>query len=86
MDHVPGVQLHSCWDKISGVDHLQIVKSISNMIGQMTALEFPAFGSIYFQDAPIDPTSKIKLEDGFCIGPHCSPGFWNCGVGENALY
>jgi hypothetical protein len=86
MDHVPGVQLHSCWSKMSVLDHLQIVKSVSNMIGQMTELEFPAFGSIYFRDAPIDPALKIKFDNGFCIGPHCGPVFWNCGPGETALY
>lgn len=86
MDHVPGIQLHSHWDKMSGVDHLHIVKSVSNMIGEMSALEFPAFGSIYFHDAPIDPTLKVTLEDDFCIGPHCGSVFWNCGVGEASLY
>jgi hypothetical protein len=77
MEHVPGVQLSGCWDSMSSSEHLQIIKSISDMIGQMAALEFPAFGSIYFQDAPIDPTLSISLDGGFCIGPHCNPVLWN---------
>jgi hypothetical protein len=56
------------------------------MIGQMTALEFPAFGSIHFQDAPIDPALKIYFDDGFCIGPSCNPVLWNCRLGEMELY
>jgi hypothetical protein len=86
MDHVPGIQLSSAWDKMSSTEHLQIIKIISDMIGQMAALGFPAFGSIYFQDAPIDPALKISLEDGFCIGPHCDPVLWNCSPGESELY
>jgi hypothetical protein len=58
---------------MSSTEHLQTIKSISDMIGQMTALEFPAFGSIHFQDAPIDPALKIYFDDGFCIGPSCNP-------------
>jgi len=86
MDHVPGVQLSSCWDGMSSVEHFHIVKSISNMIGQMAALELPAYGSIYFQDAPIDQALKLQFEDGFCIGPHCDPVQWNCNPGESGIY
>ncbi|KAI7353314.1 hypothetical protein KC354_g11649 [Hortaea werneckii] len=56
------------------------------MIGQMTSLEFPAVGSIYFQDALLDPALKIQFKDGFCIGPHCGSVYWNCGPGESSLY
>jgi hypothetical protein len=86
MDHVPGVQLSSFWDNMSSSEHLRIIKSISEMIGQMAALEFPAFGSIYFRDAPINSTLKIELDDGFCIGPSCSPVLWNCRPGEADVY
>ncbi|KAI7085373.1 hypothetical protein KC356_g5914 [Hortaea werneckii] len=86
MDHAAGDQLHNRWDKMSSLQHLQVVQSISRMIGQMTNLEFLAFGSIYFQDAPLDPASKIELQDGFCIGPHCGPVYWNCSSGEGRLY
>jgi hypothetical protein len=86
MEHVPGVQLSGCWDSMSSSEHLQIIKSISDMIGQMAALEFPAFGSIYFHDAPIDPALRISFDDGFCIGPHCNPVLWNRGPGESELY
>ncbi|PGH21440.1 hypothetical protein AJ80_03231 [Polytolypa hystricis UAMH7299] len=53
----------------------------------MASLDFPAYGNIYFTDARIEDASlKIPLEDGFCIGPYCSPLFWNCGAGEPELY
>ncbi|KAI7210387.1 hypothetical protein KC333_g8259 [Hortaea werneckii] len=86
MQHAAGDRLHNRWDEMSSFQHLQVIQSISRMIGQMTSLEFPAFGSIYFQDAPLDPASKIPFEDGFCIGPHCGSVYWNCGPSENSLY
>ena len=86
MDHVPSVQLSSCWDKMSSTENLCLIKFISDMIGQMAALEFPAYGSIYFQDAPIDPALKTRFEDGFCIGPSCNPVLWKCRPGEAEVY
>ncbi|KAI6812133.1 hypothetical protein KC352_g3960 [Hortaea werneckii] len=86
MDHATGEKLHNRWDEMTSLQHLQVIQSISRMIGQMTSLEFPASGSIYFQDAPLDAASKIQLEDGFCIGPHCGPVYWNCSPGEGRLY
>lgn len=70
----------------SGGDHLNIIKSVSNKIGEMTELKFPAFGSIYFHDAPIDPALKVELGNDFCIGPHCGSVLWNYGLGESDLY
>lgn len=48
-------------------------------------LKFPPFGSVYFQDAPIDPALKTTFEDEFCIVPHCDPIYWNCGPGQSSL-
>ncbi|OQD74386.1 hypothetical protein PENDEC_c011G01601 [Penicillium decumbens] len=52
----------------------------------MASLDFPAYGSLYFADAPLDSNSKIPFEQGFCVGPHCSPVFWNRNPGEQELY
>ncbi|KAI9367683.1 hypothetical protein BJX61DRAFT_537863 [Aspergillus egyptiacus] len=49
----------------------------------MASLYFPAYGSLYFADAPLAPDSKIPFEQGFCVGPHCSPVFWNRNLGEH---
>ncbi|RMZ30115.1 hypothetical protein D0859_05782 [Hortaea werneckii] len=86
MEHAAGDQLHNLWNEMSSLQHLAVIQSISRMIGQMTNLKFPAFGSIYFQDAPVEPAMKFTFEDGFCIGPHCGPVYWNCSPGEGSLY
>ncbi len=36
-------------------------------------IELPAYGSLYFADAPLDSASTLPLAQGFCMGPHCLP-------------
>lgn len=52
----------------------------------MASLDSPAYGSLYFSDGPLESHMKIPFEQGFCIGPHCSPVFWNRNPGELELY
>ncbi|PGH14834.1 hypothetical protein AJ80_05760 [Polytolypa hystricis UAMH7299] len=85
-EHVDGVQLHEQWPHMDSVPHILCTKGLSHKIKEMAALDFPAYGNIYFSDAPIAEDPKIPLKHGFCIGPFCSPLFWNCGAGEPELY
>ncbi|OJJ50142.1 hypothetical protein ASPZODRAFT_128762 [Penicilliopsis zonata CBS 506.65] len=85
-EHVKGVQLHQLWPTMNSEQHMLCTKALSLAMKKMAALDFPAYGSLYFSDAPIDTRAKIPLEQGFCIGPHCSPIFWNRNPGETELY
>ncbi|CAG8395357.1 unnamed protein product [Penicillium salamii] len=85
-EHVTGVQLHQKWPEMNSHHHMLCTKALSLAIKKMASLDFPAYGSLYFSDAPLESSKKIPLEDGFCIGPHCSSVFWNCNPGEIALY
>lgn len=49
----------------------------------MVDITFPAYGSLYFADAPLESASKKTLSQGFCIGPHCRAMYWDCNVGES---
>ncbi|PGH01066.1 hypothetical protein AJ79_08036 [Helicocarpus griseus UAMH5409] len=71
---------------MDSLQHMLCTKESSLRIKEMASLDFPAFGNIYFADAPVAKNLKIPLEDGFCIEPYCSPLFWNCGAGEAELY
>ncbi|KIJ34859.1 hypothetical protein M422DRAFT_263043 [Sphaerobolus stellatus SS14] len=51
----------------------------------MAAIRVPAYGSLYFNDAPIDPQHKIIFGD-FCVRPHVSPNYWDCNVDEIRYY
>ncbi|EFW16562.1 conserved hypothetical protein [Coccidioides posadasii str. Silveira] len=73
---------------MDGLQHMQCTKHLSLKIPKMTSLNFPAYGNIYFSDAPIEAALKVPLQDDdrFCIGPYCSPLFWHRGAGEPELY
>ena len=66
--------------------HMLCTKALSLTMKKMASLDFPAYGSLYFSDAPLDSDSKIPFEQGFFVGPHCSPVFWNRNPGGNELY
>jgi hypothetical protein len=76
MEHVSGVQLHQKWGTMNTLQQMLCVKSAATMLKEMAKLQFPAYGSLYFTDAPISPSLKLDLSNGFCIGPHCGSLYW----------
>ncbi|EFR05414.1 hypothetical protein MGYG_08426 [Nannizzia gypsea CBS 118893] len=86
--HVDGILLHEQWPHMDALQHMRCTKHLSQMTPEMTKLNFPAYGNIYFSDAPIEAGLKVPLQDDgrFCIGPYCSPLFWHSGSGEPELY
>lgn len=85
MEHAPGVQLHGKWPKLNPVQHMRCVRALAKTIKSMAALSFPAYGSIYFADAQLDPHTTTPLGD-FCIGPNCMREYWDCNPGESRYY
>ena len=86
MEHAVGVQLHHKWPAMSGEQKIACIQAISTNIQQIAAIKFPAYGSLYFADIPIDSASKVPLAQGFCIGPHCGTRYWDCNIGEARYY
>jgi hypothetical protein len=86
MAPVNGEPLPEHWESISTTQRSSCIQSITNMMKKMTDLEFPAYGSIYFHNAPILDDLKIPLDDGFCVGPDCDPKLWNCDALDRHLY
>ncbi|KAG9234943.1 kinase-like domain-containing protein [Amylocarpus encephaloides] len=86
MEHVPGVQLHDKWPSMTPRQHMLCVQKVASMVTEMVKLPFPAYGSLYFADAPIDPKTKIEFAEGFCIGPHCGTQYWDCNAEEARFY
>lgn len=78
MKHVEGIQLHQRWPSMKGSQYVECVQSVCMSMQQLAALEFPAYGSIYFADAMFDSALKVPFVKGFCIGPHCSTVYWDC--------
>ncbi|KAF2499208.1 hypothetical protein BU16DRAFT_603172 [Lophium mytilinum] len=76
MEHAPGVQLHNKWLSMNPHQHMLCVKKVASIVVEMANPPFPAYGSLYLADAPINPKLKIGFTEGFCIGPHCEPRFY----------
>ena len=59
------------------------VKSLGMYAKDMANLSFPAYGSIYFENSPtLSGLLTIKLGESFCLGPNCTPAFWDFSAGE----
>jgi hypothetical protein len=86
MEHAAGVQLHQRWPTMAGDQKIRCINAIYQKVKEMVEIKFPAYGSLYFADAPLDATSKQTLNPGLCIGPHCGTIYWNCNVGEPRYY
>ncbi|KAF2442983.1 serine/threonine protein kinase [Karstenula rhodostoma CBS 690.94] len=86
MEHASGVQLHEKWNTMNTLQQMLCVKSVATLVKEMAKLKFPAYGSLYFADAPINPSLKLDLSDGFCIGPHCGTQYWCLEPGESRYY
>jgi hypothetical protein len=86
MEHAAGVQLHEKWPSMSPHQHMLCVKNVSLIMAEMAKLSFPVYGSLYFADAPIQQSLKSEFVEGFCIGPHCGPQYWDCNAGETRFY
>ncbi|EDN93095.1 hypothetical protein SS1G_08960 [Sclerotinia sclerotiorum 1980 UF-70] len=82
MKHVEGVRLQERWSTMSGSQYTKCVQSVCMTMQQLAALEFPAYGSIYFENAPFESTLKVPLSKGFCIGTCCSTRYWNDSASE----
>ncbi|KAL4980117.1 hypothetical protein BDW66DRAFT_125664 [Aspergillus desertorum] len=85
MKHATGVLLHEKWHKMAGDQQVRCIDAIYRTMKNIVDLEFPAFGSIYFDDT-LGPASKQPLGDGFCVGPHCGTRYWDTNVGERRYY
>ncbi|KAI9842361.1 MAG: hypothetical protein M1837_007281 [Sclerophora amabilis] len=85
MEHVAGVRLDEKWEEMNVLQHMQCTKALSKFAKDMEQINFPAYGSLYFENA-IDPGLRVDFADGYCIGPHCGSTYWNCSPGERELY
>ncbi len=89
MKKVPGIQLFKVWDNITAPDRLSLIKGLTELENQFTAIRFPAYGSLYFRhsiskseqillDPSVDPTGS------FCVGPACGPA-WTDGTSQDDI-
>lgn len=87
MEHVDGVQLRQQWETMNPLTHLLCVESLAKLLKELNLLQFPAYGSIYFDSAPVHDSQRVPLSDGFFIGPSLAHRYWpECGPGLDRWY
>lgn len=86
MEHAQGVQLHQIWPAMSLEQQVACTAAIVRNVKQMAAIEFQAYGSLYFDNVDIDSALKLSLTPGYVIGPHCGTTYWGCEVREPRYY
>ncbi|KAL4794562.1 hypothetical protein BDV19DRAFT_399356 [Aspergillus venezuelensis] len=82
----PPNQPHQIWPDMNSEQHMLCTKMLFMIIRKLESLEFPAYGSLYFSEAPMYSRLKEPFEQDFCIGPHCCPVYWSTNPGEHVLY
>lgn len=86
MEHAPGVLSSEKWSSMNCLQRLLCVKNLSFLIVEMAKITFPAYGSLYFDNAHTVSKSKIESGKGFCIGPYCNRPYWDRDVIEPRFY
>ncbi|RMZ79907.1 hypothetical protein DV738_g3067, partial [Chaetothyriales sp. CBS 135597] len=86
MEHAVGVQLHQQWPSMTAAKQLDVVKALGHFAREMYKLQFPAFGSLYFADAPVEKDRLIPIGGGFSVGPHCGTRYWPGQPGDERSY
>ena len=83
MEHASGAPLENAWPNISLSQRIKTVGSICRNIMQISTLEYPAYGSLYFSDAPfLQGLQTFAVNSQFCVGPSCRVAYWNCDVAD----
>ncbi|RHZ44435.1 uncharacterized protein CDV56_102696 [Aspergillus thermomutatus] len=85
MEHAAGVPLREKWQEMTGDQQVRCIDAIYRRTKEAVDLEFPAFGSIYFNKT-LDSHCRKYLDKDFCIGPHCNTRYWDCNPGEHRYY
>jgi len=86
MEHAAGVPLLRQWPTMAIDKKLGCIEAIYQKVKELADIKFPAYGSLYSVNATLDCSSKKKLNESFCIGPHCGTRYWDCNVGESRYY
>lgn len=86
MEHAAGVPLHQKWPTMTGDQQIRCIDAISNKIKEAVDASFPGYGSLCFLDSPCALSSKLQLDETFCIGPHCGTRYWDCNIADARYY
>lgn len=77
MEHADGVPLQKMWPRMAGDQKIRCINAIYQAIKDVANVRFPAYGSLYHNDMDLNFTTKVPVDQDFCIGPHCGVIYWD---------
>ncbi|KAL5334688.1 kinase-like domain-containing protein [Aspergillus crustosus] len=74
MEKATGIPLFQQWGKMAEIEKLELIKSLTQLEAQLSAISFPAYGGLYLRaDADRlkhqDLEGNLDEQHSFCIGP-----------------
>ncbi|KAK2789274.1 hypothetical protein FQN51_002723 [Onygenales sp. PD_10] len=87
MEHADGISLDQAWPKMTVPQRIKCVGSITKQIVEMSKINFPAYGSLYFSDASfLQHQSTYPVDEKYSIGPSCGVIYWDRDIGHRKYY
>ncbi|RDH30425.1 hypothetical protein BDQ94DRAFT_181707 [Aspergillus welwitschiae] len=82
MEKAHGKQLVDVWGEMNQLQQFRLVQCLVRLESQLAALEFPAYGNLYFRClGPQDSVRTVPIDDEYCVGPAYSAS-WFPQLGE----
>ena len=79
MEKATGVPLFQRWGSMNEVEKLLLIKNLTQLEAQLSAIRFPAYGGLYLRTGRSGPTRSldddIDPSKSFQIGPSCDRAF-----------
>ncbi|EAW13223.1 uncharacterized protein ACLA_016690 [Aspergillus clavatus NRRL 1] len=74
MEKAAGVPLFEQWGAMAEIDKLELIKNLTKLEAQLSAISFPAYGGLYLQEDAVglkrqDLDEIIDPDTSFCVGP-----------------
>ncbi|KAI2821205.1 hypothetical protein CBS147343_7944 [Aspergillus niger] len=82
MEKAHGKQLVDVWGEMNQLQQFRLVQCLVQLESQLAALEFPAYGNLYFRRlGPQESVRTVPIDDEYCVGPAYSAS-WFPQLGE----
>jgi len=75
MEKAAGVPLYQVWGAMAEFDQLQLIRNLTQIEAQLSAIHFPAYGGLYLRTDIEQPNKPLNDDPSFCIGPSCDRGY-----------
>ncbi|PYH75683.1 phosphotransferase enzyme family protein [Aspergillus uvarum CBS 121591] len=90
METAAGVPLYERWDGMAEIERLGLIRNLTKLEAQLSAIAFPAYGGLYrrVDAAGIQPAPArvgVDSSEQYCVGPSCDPSWYVAATDSAAL-